>query len=229
MPDGWSMVGSSINARVAVDQHTQVYYKEFLKRSPLETVKARVKGSRAYRARRNNEALRAASFPAPVNLAWGSIAGGSEYLFSSAVPGQGVTAWLRETLVDRQGESLSLRRNLLFGLGSFIGRMHHAGFTHGDLRTSNVLAHREGNAFHFSLIDNERNRQRQPPAGRDILRNLMQLNMLTPADISNTDRMRFFSHWRREMHNLADPEAHLVATEAYQWAMRRLRAKGKLL
>ncbi len=78
MPDGWSMVGSSVNARVAVDQNAQVYYKEFLKRSPLEAIKALVKGSRAYRARRNNEALRAANFPAPVNLAWGSIAGGRE-------------------------------------------------------------------------------------------------------------------------------------------------------
>lgn len=223
------MVGSSVNARVAVDQQAEVYYKEFLPRSPLETIKALVKGSRATRARLNSEALREAGFASPVNLAWGSLPDGREYLFSSAVPGYGVTTWLQEKLVSREGESLTLRRELLCGLGGFIGRMHNAGFTHGDLRTSNVLAQQNGDSFSFSLIDNERNRRRQPPAGRDVLRNLMQLNMLPPADISNTDRMRFFGQWRRQMHDLLDQEAQLFAMEAYQWAMRRLRAKGKVL
>lgn len=222
------MVGSSVNARVAVDQSAQVYYKEFLKRSPLEALKALLKGSRATRARHNNESLRAANFATPVNLAWGSLADGREYLFSSAVPGQGVTTWLRETLVDRHGESLTLRRELLSGLGAFIGRMHNAGFTHGDLRTSNVLAQRNGGAFDFFLIDNERNQQRQPPAGRDVLRNLMQLNMLLPTDVSNTDRMRVFVQWRKQMPNLNREESRLIAIESWRWAMRRLRAKGKI-
>lgn len=228
IPEGWSMVGSSVGARVAVDAGAQVYYKEFLKRSPLEALKALVKGSRATRARKNNEALRAANFAAPVNLAWGPLPGGREYLFSSAVPGQGVTDWLRESLNDRTGESLALRRELLYGLGAFIGRMHHAGFTHGDLRTSNVLAERDGRAFQFALIDNERNQQRLPPAGRDILRNLMQLNMLLPSDLTNTDRMRVFVQWRKQMPNLNREESSLIAIESWRWAARRLRAKGKI-
>lgn len=222
------MVGSSVNARVAVQEKDGVYYKEFLPRSPLETIKAIAKGSRATRARRHNDALREAGFGAPMNLAWGKLPGGREYLFSTAVPGLGVTRWLREELRERRGDSLQQRRKLLSGLGDFIGQLHAAGFIHGDLRTSNVLAEQREDTFRFSLIDNERNIQRLPSPGRDLLRNLMQLNMLPPADISNTDRMRFFSHWRQQMPELNDAEARLLAVEAYRWAARRLRKKGKL-
>ncbi len=206
----------------------EVFYKEFLPRGPLELMKALLRGSRATRARRNNDALLAAGFAAPANLAWGRLPGGREYLFSSAVPGQGVTWWLREELVERSGEPLQLRRELLGALGEFIGRVHAAGFVHGDLRTSNVLASREAGLFHFALIDNERNQHKQPAAGRGLLRNLMQLNMLLPTDLSARDRMRFFRGWRKHMAELSRLEANLLGVEAYQWAMGRLRAKGKL-
>ncbi|TDG15842.1 hypothetical protein E2F43_06350 [Seongchinamella unica] len=226
LPEGWTLVGSSAYARVAADESTGVFYKEFLPRSPLERIKALVRGSRATRAREQNEALRDAGFQTPVNLAWGSLPGGREYLFSSAVPGTGVTSWLREELVSREGESLALRRQLLRQLGDFIGRMHAAGFTHGDLRTSNVLAERDGDNFQFYLIDNERNRRSTPAAGREVLRNLMQLNMLRPDDLSHRDRMRFFQCWRRQMSHLNEAEAKLLARESYRWAHRRLRRKG---
>lgn len=223
------MVGSSVNARVAVDTRSGIYYKEFLPRGPLEHLKALAKGSRASRARRHNNDLREAGFEAPVNLAWGKLNGGREYLFSESVAGKGVTCWLREDLVQRNGEALKRRRELMHSLGKFIGQMHAAGFTHGDLRTSNVLAdYTQGDQFSFALIDNERNVLTKPPAGRALLRNLMQLNMLLPEDISNRDRMRFFVEWRRQMPDLTRDEAKLLAIEAYQWAMRRLAASGKI-
>lgn len=221
-------MGSSVNARVAVHAGRGIYYKEFLPRGPLETLKAALRGSRATRARQHNDALLSAGFAAPCNLAWGDLSGGREYLFSSAVAGQGVTWWLREQLLERSGESLTRRRELLRALGDFIGRVHAAGFIHGDLRTSNVLANYEGGEFHFALIDNERNQRKQPAPGKGLLRNLMQLNMLLPADLSDRDRLRFFTAWHRQMSELSRLEARLLGVEAYQWAMRRLRAKGKL-
>lgn len=227
-PDGWTLVGSSVNARVMHNDQHSLYYKEFLPRSSLEAVKALLRGSRATRARQHNDKLLKAGFHAPENVAWGSLSGGREYLFSHSVPGQGVSHWLSNELSVREGEALKLRRTLLTALGEFIGRLHAYGFVHGDLRTSNVLAARDDHSFVFSLIDNERNIVRKPAAGRDILRNLMQLNMLLPDVVSNTDRLRFFHAWRQQMHDLTDQEAQLVAIEAYQWAMRRLRAKGKI-
>jgi len=156
------------------------------------------------------------------------LPGGREYLFSKAVPGKGVTDWLRSELTERAGTQLRQRRTLLRQLGEFIGQLHAAGFTHGDLRTSNVLADYRNGQFHFALIDNERNARRRPPDGRAILRNLMQLNMLVPSDLSERDRMRFFVCWRAQMTDLSAAEARLLARRAYQWAMRRLQAKGKL-
>lgn len=226
LPEGWQLVGSSAYARVAMDPSAGVYYKEFLPRSPLEQLKALVRGSRCARARLHNDALREAGFMTPVNLAWGSLPGGREYLFSTAVPGKGVTHWLREELVSRTGESLALRRQLLRQLGEYIGRMHAAGFVHGDLRTSNVLGERSGDRFSFYLIDNERNQQGIPAAGKAVLRNLMQLNMLHAGDVSHRDRMRFFLSWRQQMPQLNDAEAKLLARESYLWAYRRLRKKG---
>lgn len=228
LPKEWQLVGSSAYARVAFNQNAGIYYKEFLPRSLLESVKAMVKGSRATRARKHNDILREAGFPAPNNLAWGKLPGAREYLFSSAVPGQGVTSWLREDLAERSGKALQKRRSLLYGLGEFIGKLHASGFIHGDLRTSNVLAEEAGESFNYFLIDNERNKQQRPAAGRDVLRNLMQLNMLLPADVTNTDRMRVFVKWREQMTELNTVEAKLLAIESWRWAMKRLNKKGLL-
>ena len=82
--------------------------------------------------------------------------------------------------------------------------------------------------FRFVLIDNESNLQKVPPPGKLLLKNLMQLNMLLPSDLSRTDRMRFFCAWRRQMRELSPLEAKILAGEAYHWAMRRLYDKGLL-
>lgn len=228
LPAGWGVVHSSAYARVAYNRSRQLYYKEFLPRSPIESLKAVIRGSRATRARRNAEALLQAGIDAPANIAWGKLPGGREYLFMAAAPGQGITQWLRQTLTLRSEQQLAQRRQLLRELGTCIGRLHATGFIHGDLRPGNVLAFAHAAHFQFTLIDNESNVQKKPPPGKMLLRNLMQLNMLLPADLSSTDRMRFFCAWRRQMRDLSRLEARILGVEAYHWAMRRLSAKGQL-
>jgi hypothetical protein len=228
LPAGWDTVQSSAYARVAFNEEQQLYFKEFLPRSPLESVKALFRGSRCKRARVNGEVLRWYGIDAPVNILWGRLPGGSEYLFTAAASGQGVNRWLCVTLADRSKHSLHQRRELLQALGSFIGRVHATGFIHGDLRPGNVLASRQDGRFQFTLLDNERLLRKVPPPGRMLLRNLMQLNMLPHTDISVTDRMRFFCAWRRHMRDLSPVEAKILGAEAYRWAMRRLHDKGLL-
>ncbi len=227
LPPGWAMVQSSAFARVLRNQGRGIYYKEFLPRSPLEGLKAVVRGSRATRARQQGNALLLAGFEAPVNLAWGRLPGGREYLFTRAAGGQDVTSWLQTRLATRTGDTLATRRQLLRDLGVYIGRLHATGFVHGDLRPGNVLADLRQGRFLFTLIDNERTVQKHPPPGRMLLRNLMQLNMLPPEVLSRADRMRFFIGWRRQMRELSPIETKLLASEAYSWAMRRMAARAQ--
>ena len=226
LPAGWELVNSSGFARVACNQERQLYYKEFLPRSPMEALKAMARGSRATRARNNGEALLQAGIDAPTNICWGTLPGKREYLFMAAAPGDGITQWLRAVLVARDGQQLQQRRELLRALGTFIGRVHASGFIHGDLRPGNILGVERQGTYCFTLIDNERNVQKIPPPGKMLLRNLMQLNMLLPTDLSQADRMRFFVAWHRQMRDLSALEAKILAAEAYLWAMRRLREKG---
>lgn len=225
LPPGWQLVQSSAHARVAYSPEKALYYKEFLPRSPAESLKALLRGSRATRARHNGDALLRAGIDAPANVAWGRLGAGREYLFSREVPGEGINQWLGETLLERQGQSLALRWQLLDELGTFVGRVHATGFIHGDLRPGNVLASLRGQRFQFALIDNERTVRKSPPSGRQLLRNLMQLNMLTPSELTLRDRARFFRAWRRQMRDLSRLEAAILGTEAYKWAMRRLQDK----
>jgi hypothetical protein len=213
---------------VAFHAEQRLYYKEFLPRGPFERLKALARGSRGRRARRNGDALRLAGFDAPANLAWGHLPGGREYLITAALPGRGIADWLCGPLAAGDAESLRRRRQLLRALGTFIGRLHAAGFIHGDLRPNNVLAALGEGAFRFALIDNERNVHRRLTPKKRLLKNLMQLNMLPPPALSRADRMRFFLRWRDEMTALPPPEAKMLGAQAWLWAMQRLRAKGRL-
>jgi hypothetical protein len=226
LPAGWDIVSSSAYAKVAGNTELAIFYKEFLPRSPLETVKAWFRGSRAHRARRNSDALNFAGFDAPENLTWGTLANGREYLFTRAARGQGVDQWLQLSLAERSADNVRQRWLLVAELGTFIGRLHATGFTHGDLRTSNILTEFRSGRFYFTLIDNERNHYAVPAPGKLVLKNLMQLNMMAANDLSKNERIRFFRGWRRQMRQLSETESKIIATDAYLWARRRLAAKG---
>ena len=227
-PAGWEIVNSSGYAHVAYNPKMNLYYKEFLSRSPLEHIKALVRGSRGTRARLNSDKLVAAGFPAPANVAWGSLPGSSEYLFTQAAEGKAVSIWLKNSVGRTTKDELLQKRQLLSQLGSFIGHLHARGFIHGDLRASNIMAQASGNQFGFTLIDNERTTSHRSAPGKLILKNIMQLNMLLPADITITDRWRFFNAWSNALESYNALEARVLGLEAYGWAMRRLAAKGKL-
>ena len=228
LPDGWERVHSSTYSRVAYNRDRQLYYKEFLPRSPVESLKALVRGSRARRARLRGEALLWAGIDAPANIAWGKLPRGREYLFTAAAPGEDMDRWLRHTLADRTMPNLRQRRRLLAALGTFVGRVHATGFVHGDLRPGNVVAAWQHDRFRFTLLDNERVRKRAHPSGKMLLRNLMQLNMLPPSVLSRADRMCFFRAWQSQMRELTPVEAKVLGAEAYRWAMRRMDEKGWL-
>lgn len=226
LPTGWELVVSSASARVVYHSKEQTYFKEFFPRTAIENLKSFFVGDRAKRARDRDAALQQAGFNSPTNLCYGVLSNKHPYLISRAVPGLGVTTWCRQQLAEHCVDNMAQRRLLFVQLGHFIGRLHSMGFTHGDLRANNILATFSNGTFEFALIDNERTVRAHSAAGNRILRNLMQLNMLLPTDISLTDRCRFFRAWRQEMPQWEQLEAKILAVESYRWAMRRLAAKG---
>lgn len=228
LPAGWEIEPNSSLSRVALNAEMKIYYKEFLPRSPLQSLKALLVGSAATRARQRSEALLYVGVEAPQSLAWGKLPGGREYQFTRAAAGRDVASWLKTTLASRAGDALATRRQLLEGLGVFVGRLHATGFIPGDLQASDVLADLLDDRFAFSLVNNERTVRKLPPPGRMLLKNLMELNLLPPAILSRTDRMRFFVGWRRQLRELSPIEAKVVAAEAYHWAMKLMYERGQL-
>jgi tRNA A-37 threonylcarbamoyl transferase component Bud32 len=65
--------------------------------------------------------------------------------------------------------------NLIHALAEFLVKMHQAGIMHGDLNLTNILYHREGAEYRFSLIDTNRTKFEMNPSQEKCLQNLVRL------------------------------------------------------
>lgn len=219
-------MASSAFSRVAYNAELKLYYKEYLSRSPLETARGLLQGSRAARARKASEALRFAGFNALKSVYWGKLKGGREFDYTLEVPGECVHTWLRNTASSDEPEAAHMRRALAASLGVTVGRLHASGFIHGDLRPCNVIAHYADGRFSLSFLNNERTVRKTSPSGKLLLGNITQLNMLPHRLLGNTDRMRFFVAWRRQLREFTAVEAKIIAAEAYRRALQRQGIKS---
>jgi hypothetical protein len=113
--------------------------------------------------------------------------------------------------------------------------MHADGIFHGDLRPGNVLAWKEmdstgspqGDNWHFFFLDNERTKKFRKLPERLRLKNLVQINMFEPGEVSNTDRMRFFKeYWARNKESGLEKAA--LIKSVLNKTRRRLRKKMRL-
>lgn len=226
MVDGWEAVTTASDYRVLYHARRGVYYREFTPRGALGRLGSLIRGGRPARERKGNAALLFAGIEAPENLAWGKLPGGGQYLFTRAWHGRRVSQWLSEALPTGSSAHRANRWRLLRELGRHIGRLHATGFVPGDLCPGNVLAHWRGDRFTFCLLDNERTLRTSRPSGRQLLRNLVQLNRHCPNDLSRTDRWRFFCAWRSQLRELSEVESRVLATEAYRRAMLHPATRG---
>ena len=220
MPEGWEPVSSSNKSRMACHAEQGIYFKEYLGRSPATYLRARVKGSRARRTQDNTRALNYFGIEAPQILHRGELINGHEYSITEQAPGTSLIQWLRD-LNSKYRDPQALRHELLDAAGKFVGRIHVAGFVHGNLKPSKIIANKTNGDFKFSLIGNENTRRQAPPSGRNLLSNLIQLNAVAGQNLRRTDRMRFFLAWHTQMRHLSPAEAKLLAREAYTLATRQ--------
>ncbi len=194
---GWEKVDSASTALVARTTLAPICYaKIYFTRSPLDRLKGLVRGDRCSRAVDANNALIANGFKAPPVLFYGR-AEGHPYMITRALPGMPLREFLRAQPAD--ADALRLRRTVLRNLGTEVGRLHAAGFSHGDLRAGNVLIDTsEPTQMQISFLDNEgTERHRQLPEYWAI-KNLAQLNMEGPTRATRTDRLRVFQAYCRQ-------------------------------
>jgi hypothetical protein len=135
-------------------------------------------GWRARRAFRMGEALQAAGFGAPPVLLVAAREGAG-LLVMRHVGGEELAAALSRL-------SRGPKRALLRLLGDGVGRLHAAGFVHGDLVPPNVRVV-DGRLV---LLDNDRTRRSRLLVRLGGRRNLVQLGRFVVAGVTATDRLR---------------------------------------
>jgi hypothetical protein len=152
------------------------------------------RGSRADHAARMSSALRARGFGvAPILITGLERDGGRTMIVTSRAEGAPLPAVIAAAAMPR-------KRAILRALGAEVGRLHRAGFIHGDLTPHNVFVVRDEPA-RFVFIDHDRTRRTHALIGarRRRLRNFVQLGRFALPGLTGTDRMRVLAAYARVM------------------------------
>lgn len=190
-----------------------------------------VRKTRARRAWEGGILLEKMGFRTPGLIAQGDVIKNfriqKSFLITELItPSLRVTEYMK-ALADtgQSAQEVTRKRNFLAALGGLIGRMHHAGIFHGDLRSGNILMKDSDNTPVFYFIDNERNRyfSRGIPS-RLREKNLVQINMIVTPQLTFSDRLRFFEAYIAENPDLK-PRAKDWIRRVFMKTKGRLRKK----
>ncbi len=200
-----------------------LFVKHFDPPTGWDRLKSWLRRSRSARVERITASLSTAGFSVSEILLRGiHRKSRREILVTARVDGDGPILALRGL-----NGSIEAKRAMLRALGAEVGRLHRAGFIHGDLTPFNiriVVAEPPRIAF----IDNERTRRNVIIArGRHRLRNLVQLGRFSLPGITRTDRMRVFRAYEATLHRR---HSRLVARKAaamLSWRMRREQTRSE--
>lgn len=226
--NGWSALANKIPSSKSTNVYlitspAEGFYKEFLARNSLEKFKARLVGSRCARHIAQSEILSKKGFDTPNILASGRL-GKNEFIVSEAVKGVSFGEYLCSKLRQTKSKKSLQKKRLLFSqLGKFVGRLHKAGIIHGDLRPNNLLLVFKEKQPSWYVIDNERNQLVNRPTRKQLVKNLVQINMFHALDMTMTDRRRFFQGYLSAFQPQYD--ARGLEKEVIVTAFDRLRLK----
>ena len=171
---------------VANDLPGDIFIKVLEAPHGVSRIKYRRRGSLVTRVKAITAQLCAAGFVAPpIWLCGYNRRDGRELLVTPRVTGTGPLQTLAAV-----GGHLVQKREVLRALGRAIGRLHRAGFVHGDLTPFNLFV-QLGAPVRFIFLDHEKTR-RNFGLGRKRrnLRNLVQLGRFDLPGISRSDRLR---------------------------------------
>jgi hypothetical protein len=231
LPSEWEKVISSKNSFVARrNRQPVIYYKEFMRRSSWERLKNAMRGdSRCERARTQSELIRSLGFASPQSIGWG-VSQGREFMVSAGVDAEPIAAFLYHNWEMVIAKSWVAEKQLLLqDLGKEIARLHRAGIVHGDLRLNNILMRREAKCYRFYYLDNERNRRFPRLTRAQRVKNLIQLNLISPIVISPRDRLRFFSSYINSYPEFTSNQTGQLLAAVAAGTAERHRRKPELL
>ncbi|MDD5327812.1 MAG: lipopolysaccharide kinase InaA family protein [Phycisphaerae bacterium] len=197
----------------------EVYFKQYLCRSIWDFIKDFLRPNRAERTFKAAEMLAENGFDAPVIIA----------MAKSNTTNLMVTLEVENAkqiyqLISEGQLKTADKRELIRAFGRTVGRMHARGIFHGDLRLGNILARRDKDRWRFFFLDNERTRKFYRLPARLRRKNLVQVNMIPPAVISNTDRVRFFrEYWAQN--KIAETKKTALIKKVLKKTRRRLDEK----
>ena len=189
---GWRAPGAEVDAAtcLAALATRETRRSRHARTLPLDTAGGRVfvklypapDGWRAARAARMGAAVAAAGFGAPVAVLCGRA--GRRALLVTRDAGGADLATAVTALAGAGGRPR--KRRLLRALGAEVGRLHAAGFLHGDLVPTNVHVVDDG----FVFLDHDRTRRARLLVWWGARRNLVQLGRFVVPGVSVTDRAR---------------------------------------
>lgn len=234
-PEAWQELASSVNARVFYRRDDKIYLKFFREPRFRNRLKAALFPPLArYRCFvRNSRKLLERGLTAPAILDYGLIRDSETkqkvgYVVTQAFDGMGLGSFCSQYLVRSSADPRIRRwkRRVMEALGAEIARLHNGGISHGDLRPDNVLLSCVSPDPRFCFIDNERNRQHHSATPRRaIVKNLAQLNMIWPEDLSAAYRMRFMQSYLA--HSTRSLDAPALIRHVHATSQRRLEGKAR--
>ena len=201
-----------------------MYYKEYLPRSGLEAIKSLMKGDRGTRARIQGELLHQHGFQVPASLCWGAFVDRAFVIFDG-LAAEPVGHYVKVSWgVSLSISGLKLKHHYLKALAEEVGRMHLCGIVHGDLRLNNILLDAKSSDIPvFYFIDNERNQHYQIIPRKLVVKNLVQLNLISPKIVSFNDRLRFFHTYNAVYLRFSDNEQKELVSLIWQMTLKRFK------
>lgn len=181
---------SNVVSRVRHLNHW-VCVKEYRNRGVMDSLKNRLRGSRANSARKGAHYLQGHGISAPDTLALIEDKEKS-YLVMQFIDGAvSLKHLLKEYHAGSQGLiELHNKRLMIRHLGCWLRRVHTLGIYHNDWSLKNILAAPSHDAWTFYFVDTESVLPYKRLSYRRQVKNLGQLND-APFGITHTDRMRF--------------------------------------
>lgn len=204
-------------------QTHNLYIKQYLYRSAVDFLKHIFRPSRAMRSLKASQMLATENLLSPEVIAMGQLRKGpfvaKSFLITRSIENAPtLTTWIAEA------DDFKTKKRFIRQLAEKIGKMHAANISHGDLRTGNILVKTVGDGWDFYLLDNERTVKYNKLPDKLRIKNLVQLNMLTDKNLTNTDTARFYkTYLQQNQTNIPNPKE--LAKKVNKKTEERLKKK----